>query len=56
MAAAIKEALDVDEVELISGDRGEFSIWVGADCVARKSAQGYPDQASILAAVSRALG
>ena len=55
MAALIKEGTAVSAVELISGDRGEFSIWVGNDCVARKDSSGYPPESAIVSAVAAAL-
>lgn len=55
MADLIKNALCLDSVELVSGHRGEFSVWVGERCVARKSADGYPVENDVLEAVREAL-
>jgi predicted Rdx family selenoprotein len=38
------------------GARGEFTIRVGDDIVARKDSRGFPDEQDVLDAVRRALG
>ena len=43
------------DVDLVSGDRGEFTVWVGDAVVARKSWQGVPEPDDAAAAVQAAL-
>lgn len=54
MAALIKKASAVD-VDLIEGGRGEFTVWVGDELVAKKDAQDFPSDQDAVAAVERAL-
>ena len=54
MAALIKAELGVDS-ELMEGGRGEFSVWVGDQVVAKKDFDGFPSDEDALAAVKRAL-
>ena len=54
MAAAIKQGTGLD-TELVEGARGEFTVWVGDQIVARKDAGGFPSEADAAAAVKRAL-
>ncbi len=54
MAALIKQAIGVD-AELVEGNRGEFTIWVGANQVAGKGASGFPSDEECVAAVRDAL-
>jgi hypothetical protein len=54
VAAKIKSELGV-EAELIEGDRGEFTVWVGERQVARKGWLRFPSDAKVLAAVREAL-
>ena len=54
MAALIKRDLG-QEVELVKGARGEFTVWVGARQVAQKGEQGFPADEHVAAAVRRAL-
>lgn len=54
MAAAIERATGV-EVELVSGDRGEFTVRVGDEVVARKTLMGFPDEDKVVEAVRDAL-
>jgi hypothetical protein len=51
----IKSAIGLDSV-LMSGARGEFSVWVGDERVATKDANGFPSEQDVLAAVERAVG
>jgi hypothetical protein len=44
------------EPEVVEGARGEFSIRVGDEVVARKDARGFPDEDEVLSQVARALG
>lgn len=55
MAAAIKKQLAL-ETEIVEGSRGEFTVWVGNRCVAKKDRDGFPEDASIVEAVRRAMG
>lgn len=55
MAALIKDKLGL-EPEIIEGGRGEFTVWVDDDVVAKKDPLGFPSDADALAAVQRALG
>jgi hypothetical protein len=50
----IKSAIGLDSV-LMAGARGEFSVWVGNECVATKDANGFPTDQDVLAAVQRAV-
>jgi hypothetical protein len=54
VAAIIKDATGIDP-ELVEGSRGEFTIWVGDEIVARKDARGFPSEDGALAAVRAAL-
>jgi hypothetical protein len=54
VAAQIKSELGV-EAELVGGDRGEFTVWVGEREVARKGWLRFPSDAKVLAAVRQAL-
>lgn len=54
MAALIKERLHV-ESNLVEGDRGEFTVWVADEMVARKTPLGFPTEDEAVAAVDRAL-
>ena len=54
MAALIKAELGADS-EIIEGGRGEFTVWVGDEVVAKKDLQGFPSDEEALAAVKRAV-
>jgi predicted Rdx family selenoprotein len=54
VAAAIKADLQL-EAEIIEGSRGEFTVWVGDTCVAKKDERGFPDERETVAAVRDAL-
>ncbi|MDQ3665354.1 MAG: hypothetical protein M3410_01935 [Acidobacteriota bacterium] len=54
MAGLIKRELGV-EPELIEGDRGEFTVWVGDRRVAKKGWVRFPSDQRILSAVQQAL-
>ena len=43
------------ETKLIEGGRGEFTVWVGDEVVARKGWFGFPEDEKVLAAVREAL-
>ena len=54
MAALIKKEIGVD-TEVLEGSRGEFTVWVGDEVVARKDSTGFPSDEDALAAVQHAL-
>ena len=53
--AALIEAETGTAPELVVGGRGEFTVWVGEETVAKKSADGFPTDEEAVAAVLRAL-
>jgi len=56
VAALIKDSIGAD-VQLVKGGRGEFTVWVGDNVVAKKDPLvGFPTDDDALAAVQRALG
>jgi hypothetical protein len=55
VAALIKAETGI-EPELIEGARGEFTVWVDRETVAKKDASGFPADEEAVAAVRRALG
>ena len=54
MAALIKGELGEDP-EVSEGGRGEFTVWVGDEVVAKKDTEGFPSDEDALAAVKRAV-
>jgi len=54
VAELIKRELGV-EPELVEGDRGEFTVWVGDRIVARKGWVRFPPDERVLSAVRQAL-
>jgi hypothetical protein len=54
VAALIKEKTGIDS-DLVEGGRGEFTVWVGGNVVAKKDSSGFPEDADVLAAVQHAL-
>lgn len=54
MAEALKDALGV-EAELISGDRGEFTVRVNGAIVAGKTMDEFPSQEECVRAVQQQL-
>ena len=54
MAALIKDELGVDSA-VIEGARGEFTVWVDDQVVAKKDNEGFPSDEDALAAVRRAV-
>ena len=54
MAALIKDELGFDS-EVTEGARGEFTVWVGDQVVAKKDPEGFPSDEDALAAVRRAV-
>ena len=55
MAALIETELH-ENTEILEGARGEFTVWVDDECVAKKDADGFPDDRAIVEAVRRRLG
>ncbi len=55
MADQIQRELGVP-VEIIVGKSGEFTVWVGDQCVAKKTLMGFPDDDECLDGVREALG
>jgi hypothetical protein len=52
VADAIKAAFeDINEVELISGRRGEFTVWLGKKLLAKKSMRGFPTPEQVITAL-----
>lgn len=54
MAELIKRELGA-EPELVEGDKGEFSVWVGDQLVAKKGWVRLPSDRKVLSAVRQAL-
>lgn len=54
MAELIKRELGI-EPELVEGNRGEFSVWVGDQVVAKKGWIRFPADQKVLSAVHQAL-
>jgi len=54
--AALINAETGIEPDLVVGGRGEFTVWVGEETVAKKDAGGFPAEEEAVAAVRRALG
>jgi hypothetical protein len=54
VADLLKRELHV-ETELIAGDRGEFTVWVNDQVVAKKNWLGFPEDGKVLEAVREAL-
>lgn len=55
MAALITKATGIN-VDVVEGARGEFSVRVGDEIVARKDSRGFPEEDEVVAAVQRSLG
>jgi hypothetical protein len=55
VAAFIKKEIGLD-ADLVEGARGEFTVWVGDEQVAHKTADGFPTEQEALSAVARELG
>jgi predicted Rdx family selenoprotein len=54
VADLLKTELGV-ETELVAGDRGEFTVWVGDEVVARKNQSGFPEDDKVLEAVKETM-
>ena len=52
MAAVLKKETGIDS-ELVEGNRGEFTVWLGDELIARKDTLGFPSEDDVLAAVRR---
>jgi predicted Rdx family selenoprotein len=55
VADLLKQQLGIKEVALVSGERGEFSVWVADTLVAQKNGLEFPDEQEVLKAVRDAL-
>ena len=54
MAELIRRDLGI-QPELVEGDRGEFTVWVGDRMVAKKGWVRFPPDKKVLSAVQQAL-
>ncbi|MBA3768529.1 MAG: hypothetical protein H0W99_16435 [Acidobacteria bacterium] len=54
MAELIKRELGI-QPELVEGDRGEFTVWVGDHLAAKKGWVRFPTDAKVLSALRQAL-
>jgi hypothetical protein len=54
VAALIKQDTGIDTA-IIEGGRGEFTVWVGEETVAKKHAGVFPADEEVVRAVRRAL-
>jgi len=54
VAALIKAETGI-EPGLVVGGRGEFTVWVGEETVAKKTTSGFPAEEEVVSAVRRAL-
>ena len=54
MADLLKKELGV-ETKLVAGDRGEFTVWVGDEVVAKKNWLGFPQDEKVVTAVREAI-
>ena len=54
MAELIKRELGI-EPELVEGERGEFTVWVGDQVVAKKGWIRFPSDKKVLSAVRQTL-
>ncbi len=54
MAELLRRELGV-QPELIEGDRGEFSVWVGNQIVAKKRWLRFPSDKKVLTAVRQSI-
>lgn len=55
MADLLKRELGLADVALIAGERGEFTVRVGDEIVAKKNWLGFPEDRKILEAVRDSL-
>ena len=55
MADALKQEFDLDAVTLVSGARGEFSVWLGETMLVKKSFRGFPTSEDTAQALRAAL-
>ncbi len=55
MADRLKREFAIDEVALISGSRGEFTVWLGDQLLAKKTHEGFPSEDDVVAAMKSAL-
>ena len=55
MADILKNEFDLDEVALISGRRGEFTIWLDETLLAEKDYFGFPSEEDVVRALKAVL-
>jgi hypothetical protein len=55
MADTLRAALNLDTVNLVSGGRGEFSVWLGDQLIVKKDYDGFPTEEAAVAAMRRAM-
>ena len=55
MADAITEEHPGAQIELVPGGRGEFTVWLGEECLAKKSFAGFPSEEEVLLALRQSL-
>jgi len=55
MADTLKNEFDLDEVDLISGRRGEFSVWIDETLLAEKDYFGFPSDEDVVRALKAVL-
>lgn len=55
MAALITQETGIN-TDIVEGGRGEFTVWVGKEIVAKKDAGVFPTDEEVVTAVRRALG
>jgi predicted Rdx family selenoprotein len=55
VADLLEQELGLHNVDLIPGDKGEFTVRVKDEVVAQKTSSGFPEDQQIVAAVRAAL-
>ncbi|MFT5685997.1 MAG: hypothetical protein ACI8RZ_006952 [Myxococcota bacterium] len=55
MADTLKSEFGLDTVNLISGGRGEFTLWLGEKLLAKKDYDGFPTEDDAVKAMRAAL-
>ena len=55
MADALKSKFNLDSVELISGGRGEFTVWLDEQVIAKKDYNGFPTNEDAVEDMTKAL-
>lgn len=56
MADTLKnEFSDLNDVEIVPGNRGEFTVWLGETLLAKKTYNGFPEPQAVIDAMRDAL-